>query len=145
MDYEYLVDGKLFEFFELFLPYLSRYLRTSQINGTDNVTMETKIALRLKDVFEYTCSLSSAREVYTYTMANIEIYRKSVIFPMLLQIIRRSLTRLDFFKRQKFIVDAAPTILKCLTVDIKDNEDDAEPDENQFFALTNKFDEETCT
>ena len=101
MDYEYLVDGKLFEFFELFLPYLSRYLSTSQINGTDNVEMETKIALRLKDVFEYTCSLSSAREVYTYTMANIEIYRKSVIFPMLLQIIRRSLTRLDYFKRQK--------------------------------------------
>ena len=76
MDYEYLVDGKLFEFFELFLPYLSRYLSPSLIDGADDAKMETKIALRLKDVFEYTCSLCSAREVYTYTMANIEIYRK---------------------------------------------------------------------
>ena len=132
MDYEYLVDGKLFEFFELFLPYLSRYLRKALLNGVDDAAMETKITLRLKDVFEYTCSLCSAREVYTYTMANIEIYRNSVIFPMLLQIIRRSLTRLGFFKRQRFIADAAPTILKCLTVDIKDNEDDVETDENPF-------------
>ena len=135
MEYEYLVDGKLYEFFELFLPYLSQRLKTTLLRGSQSSTTETKIVSRLKEVFEYTCSLCSAREVYTYTMANIEIYRKSVIFPMLLQILRRSLTRLDFFKRQRFIADAAPTILKCLTVEIKDNaegDDDAEPDENPF-------------
>ena len=123
--FDYLVGGMLFEFFDMFLPYLSRFLRKCRSNNNNkkksnnNNNMTNEITMRLRDLFLSLCSASNAKEIYTYTMAYMEQFRKSIIFPDLLYIIRKSFIQIKYLKREKFIVDAAPTILKCFTFDHK--------------------------
>ena len=45
--------------------------------------MTNEITMRLRDLF-YPCVLHQMLEIYTYTMAYMEQFRKSIIFPDLL-------------------------------------------------------------
>ena len=113
---EYLVHDTMWDIFETIPQYLDQHLRGKLSTNKQCPTLLRKLLTLLGQHLNY-------REIYTLAMSEVVKYRNSPLLVDFLGMIRSSLGRVDFLKRDSFIIDATATLVSCFRCRVTDKYD----------------------